>query len=224
MKLGIIPAGGKAIRWEGYPKELLAIGSAWTLLDRHILLQTRALADHVVIASSEEKKVLHEWWIEHRGWPDVSVEVAPSVMDSIKVAIAAGNEATNRYLFSMPDTYTDLPLFPESIDKPLVLGIFNAEHSDRYGMLRNGAILDKQEGLPGKAWGAFMFKEEVAQYWMENEFQDHTHMLNVAMENFEWETWDIDLYFDVESFQTYLNLLGGLHNAKKQSAVQSPSG
>ena len=213
MKIGIIPAGGKATRWNAFPKEMAPIGSTWTLLDRALLLHTRALADRVIIVSSEEKRVLHEWWVnDHKKWPNVIVMAADSIGESIRTAI--GTTACADWLFSMPDTYTDNPLFPEELKCPLMLGVFQTERSERFGMLRNNQIVDKQPGGPGIAWGAFMFNEHVARFWWENQFDDLTHMLNRAMEKFEWSTWEIKLYHDVASFQDYLELLGGLHAQK----------
>ena len=134
-------------------------------------------------------------------------------MGSIKAAIATTGKAD--WLFSMPDTYTDLPLFPETLSSPLVLGQFDTKYPERFGMIRDGQIVDKQEGSPGKAWGAFMFNADVAEFWTKNTFLDHTHMLNRAMDEFEWTTWDIGIYVDISSFMDYLNLLGGVYNAKE---------
>ena len=213
MKIGIIPAGGKATRWNSFPKELASIGATWTLLDRVLLLHTRALADRVIIMSSDEKRPLHQWWVnDHKKWPNVSVMAAESVAGAIKLAIDSNGEAD--WLFSMPDTYTDNPLFPEELDKPLMLGVFQTERPERFGMLRDGQIVDKQPGGPGIAWGAFMFNKDVASFWRDNTFLDHTHMLNRALEEFEWSTWEIKLYHDVASFQDYLELLGGMYAEK----------
>ena len=223
MKTGILPAGGKSIRWDAYPKEFLPIGSAWTLLDRHLLLQTRALVDRVMLISSPEKLALHQWWIKHRGWPDVTIITANSVMHSILMG-TLGMSKGDEFIFSMPDTYTDMPLFPEVIEKPLMLGVFETDESQRFGMVRGNAIVDKKEGKPGEAWGAFMFNDEVAAYWKQGRFKNHTTMLSAAMKKFEWGTWEIELYHDVADFHEYLKLLGGLHNAKKQSAIRSPGG
>ena len=213
-KFGIIPAGGKATRWNGYPKELLTIGSAWTLLDRMLLLQTRSLTDGIIIVSSDEKYDLHKWWVQdHRKWPLVTIVKADSVMDSITSAISTKGKAD--WVFGMPDTYTDIPLYPEVIEKPLMLGLFQTDAPERFGVIREDQIVDKQEGNDGQAWGAFMFNAEVAEFWTEGTFLDHTHMLNMAMQEFEWGSWEIESYWDVASFVDYLALLGGIYNAKK---------
>jgi len=77
MKVGIIPAGGKATRWDGFPKEMLSTVGQWTLLDRTILMHTRALVDRVVVVSSPEKYDLHKWWLgDRRKWPNVGIAVS----------------------------------------------------------------------------------------------------------------------------------------------------
>jgi hypothetical protein len=208
-KIGIMPAGGKARRWNGYPKEMLPIGASWTLLDRMILLQQRALVDQIYLVSSQAKYDLHKWWInDHRKWPNVSILLADSVQDSILNGINANGEAD--FIFSMPDTLTDIPLFPEELEAPLVLGAFHTTQSHRFGMIRGDGIVDKEEGPDGEAWGAFMFNNEVARFWRRNApFVDHTAMLNAAMNAYDWTTWRIEKYLDVASFKDYLKVFGG---------------
>jgi len=208
MKIGIIPAGGKATRWGGFPKELLPTNASWTLLDRMFMLQTRALVDRVMLVSSKDKYLLHKWYVEDkRGWPNASIILADSVKDSIIHAINAVGDAD--FIFSMPDTITDIPLFPETIDAPLMLGLFETELSDRFGMIRDGQIVDKQDGPPGQAWGAFMFTNEVARFWrrVEKDCEDHTELLNAAMKEFKGGSWTINMYHDIASFNDYLRML-----------------
>ena len=206
-KIGIIPCGGKSRRWNVYPKEMLPLNSNWNLLDRAILLQQRALADVVYLVSSKEKYELHKWWIEHRKWPNVVITLADSVANSICNTIDAVGEA--EFLFSMPDTRTDIPLFPEEFTAPLVLGLFETDMPEKFGMVRGNSIVDKQPGAPGHAWGAFMFTDRVAKFWTSNGFDDLTDMLNGAMEEFEHDSWLIQHYRDVASFKDYLAVFGG---------------
>lgn len=214
MKCGIIPAGGKATRWGGFPKEFLPTGNSWTLLEKMFLLQQRALVDRIYLVSSQEKEPLHRWWLESRGWPNISILLADSVKDAILVALTANGPAD--YIFSMPDTWTDIPLFPETLDKPLMLGIFSTNQSERFGMLRDDVIVDKQQGEPGMAWGAFMFNEDVAKMWLrkQNSYTDHTEMLNAALSEFDWGTWQINTYRDIASYYDYLRLLEEIYAEK----------
>lgn len=214
MKIGIIPAGGKSERWNGFPKEMMPTGNSWTLLDRMILLQTRALVDKVVIVSSTEKFALHEWWIdEHKKWPGVDIAVADSIMDAIQTVIRGPWKLTEG-IFGMPDTYSDNPMFPELHD-PLELGLFKTKLSHRFGMLRGDQIVDKEAGEPGRAWGAFMFNEDVAKFWVSREFEDHTDMLNQAMRKFNYGSWTLNQYVDIASYQDYVNMLRGMNHAEE---------
>ena len=224
MKTGIIPAGGLAQRWDGFPKELLNVGSAWTLLDRMLLLQTRALTDNVVIVSSEAKYDLHKWWVhDHRKWPLVTIlKSRGGVMPAIKAAIASNGKSD--WVFGFPDTYTDIPLYPEEIEKPLMLGVFETNRPERFGMVRGDKIVDKEPGPDGEAYGAFMFNSDVADFWTRGKFDDHTDMLSKTMKKFEWGTWPIEIYHDVATMADYLDLLGGLYNAKEQRPDSSPHG
>jgi len=184
------------------------MSSNWNFLDRAILLQQRALTDVVYLVSSEEKYDLHKWWVEkHRKWPNVVITLADSVANSICNTIDAVGEA--EFLFSMPDTRTDIPLFPEEFTAPLVLGLFETDMPERFGMVRGDRIIDKQPGASGHAWGAFMFTDSVAKFWTSNKFDDHTDMLNGAMEEFDHDSWLIQHYHDVASFRDYLAVFGG---------------
>ena len=208
MKCGILPAGGKSKRWDGFPKEMLpSYSGSWTLLDRMILLQQRALVDLVYLMSSEDKYDLHRWWIEDkRKWPNVPILLAGSIRDAILGAINANGRAD--WVFSMPDTVTDIPLFPEELESPLVLGLFDTDEPERFGVIRDGYIVDKKMGDDGKAWGAFMFSADVAQFWLDNKLEDHTAMLNAAIEEFGFTSWDIHVYRDIASYIDYIKFLG----------------
>jgi len=144
------------------------------------------------------------------------------VLGAIRAAISTGG--SDDWIFSMPDTYTDNPLFPEELTDPLELGLFKTENSERFGMLRGThnnddiRIVDKEEGPPGKAWGAFMFNKDVAKLFMNNAYGDHTEALNAAIREFNWGSWPMEIYRDIASFRDYLELLGDLY-AEKHSTV-----
>jgi len=217
MKIGILPVGGESARWSGFPKELLPLGNAWTLLDRALLTQTRALVDHVFLVSSPAKYDLHYWWVkDHMKWPNVDVLLADSVKDAILIVLK--RQPADEYIFGFPDVYSDNPLYPEELTDPLEMGLFRTDASEKMGMMRGDLetahIVDKQPGPPGKAYGAFMFDRKVAQFWLGHEFEDHTDMLNQALAVFDWGSWPIETYVDVASFNDYLGLLGGTY-AKK---------
>ena len=213
MKIGILPVGGESARWDGFPKEWAPIGNTWTLLDRAILTQTRALVDHVFLVSSPAKYDLHYWWVkDHKKWPNVDVLLADSVKDAILVVLK--RQPADEYIFGFPDVYADNPLYPEELHDPLEIGLFKTDLSGQFGMLREGQIVDKEPGPPGKAYGAFMFDRKVAQFWLGHEFEDHTDMLNQALAIFDWGSWPIETYVDIASFNDYLGLLGGTY-AKK---------
>jgi len=110
----------------------------------------------------------------------------------------------------MPDTY-----IPDKLDIPdgdFVMGLFQTNQPERFGVVFDGQIYDKSDLFTDTsqlAWGFLSWSKRVADYWIENldSIQNHTQAFNMAMKRFGYNTFYLDYYYDVSCFEDYKRLL-----------------
>lgn len=213
MALGIIPAAGKAVRWDGYYKELLPIGNGATLLDRCIISMIDR-TDQIVIITTEEKIGLHAHYTKKYRGVTFSIQKDDNdIMGAIQAVLPFCHYDN---LFAMPDTYYPINIFNTFLmTYDLELGVFETREPERFGVLYDGVIINKDPMLKGKklkAWGVFSFSKKLATSWIEEDVTDYTRALNVVSihpEKFTVGTVDMEYYYDIQNFHSYFKFLSG---------------
>ena len=205
MRLGVLPAAGRSQRWGGYPKELLPISSREDFLSRAVSSLQLSGCHVIVVITSPSKIPLHTHHL--RGLPNVVFAIQKG--DELWGAMATAIEIpSDEYFFMMPDTYLPERPFPRSLGKDLSMGLFETVEPERFGMLREGRIVDKEPwDSAGLAWGVLAWKKSVAQYWQEREYSSHTDALNDAIRTFGYGQWVLEYYYDIGTMQHYADFL-----------------
>jgi len=209
MILGIIPAGGKARRWDGYPKELLPSANGVTLLDRTVAAMNRGNADHVMLITNQEKVQMHVYQLGDK--VSYHIKSDENLWDSITKSFIY---RADWYLFAMPDTYYPKDIFtnPKMRERNFGLGVFDTYTPDRFGVLINGKIRDKEYlsgALPFEAWGTLNWSSAVVNYWISHldEINSFTDALNLAIKKFSYHTCRMDYYFDMADWRKYADFV-----------------
>lgn len=205
MRLGILPAAGKAERWGGYPKELLPISETDTLMSRAVQSLKECGCDSVLVVTNPGKIQLHAYHL--KDWDPIHfvIQQGRELWGAVTTAIQM---PVDEYYFMMPDTYLPQLPFPQSVKADLCLGLFSTNEPERFGVLRADQLVDKQAGpIPCLAWGVLAWRRSVAEFWRSRQFASHTDAINSAIRAFGYSTWHLDYYYDMGSMDYYRDFL-----------------
>ena len=200
--LGILPAAGKATRFNGYFKELLPIGNITILEQAAGVLGS--LCDEVLLVSSREKISEHVRVMGH----SVKYAIQQGDNDIWSAIVESFFIEAKRYYFMMPDCVVSTFPVIEGID--FVLGTFVTMDPGRFGVLRDGVIVNKDadQAVPVRAWGVLSWTRAVVEFWKGGpDVLDYTDAFNQAMAAFGFETFELDYYYDMASFDDYVRYL-----------------
>lgn len=205
LRIGLIPAAGKGVRFGGAYKELLPISRSMTLLDSTVDAMKQGKAQPLVISSSE-KIATHAIMR-----PELTYTLQTAGMD-IWGAMLAGITRTDadEYLFGMPDTLYNENAFDREMVYPFMIGTFETDMPERYGMIREGQVVNKQQGEPGIAWGVLMWTRDCADLWRRNAYmiETYTEAINLALTAYGLYTFRLDYYIDISCFDDYQRTIG----------------
>lgn len=208
MKVGIIPAAGKAERFGGIFKELLPARDGVSFIN-HAVDRLRLVCDLVVVVTNKDKAQSHIQNI--KGVIFIEQDNELNLLGAVQSALKIEAE---RYFFTMPDTYMRRDVF---IDAPLMglsLGIFQTYNPERFGCLVDGLIIDKSPHIesPAPAWGVLSWRGE----WRSNFFytDNFTNAINGIIKATGVSTWDIGYYSDMATVKDYIEYMTGEANAQ----------
>lgn len=216
-RLGIVPAAGKAERFEGQFKELLPIqktgktGGQYSLIKKVIKALKDGGANRVLVVSNLQKISTHT---SHLSDSDVYYAIQKGEQDAWSAIVESFAMAGDLNFYAMPDTCFPFTAFQRQFTKDFTLGVFYTGRPERFGvLLDDGLIHDKQADLPPgdyQAWGVLTWSKRVVEFWQDlmNEIESHTQAFNLAMQNFEWETFVLPFYYDIATFEDYRRLIG----------------
>lgn len=219
MRLGIIPAAGKADRWGGYPKELLPISNDHTFLSRAVDSLLMCGCDLVMVVTNPAKIHLHAYHL--RNWENVlfSIQQGDEMWAAVMTAM---DTPANEYYFMMPDTYLPERPFPQSMEMDFGIGVFLTEQPERFGVIRGKRIVNKQSSeMPGLAWGVLAWKKTVADFWKTKSFSDYTSAINGAIREFSFGQWHLAYYYDIGSMDHYSEFLLAQNEIRNVPDVES---
>lgn len=203
-RLGIIPAAGKAERFGGYPKELLLGPDGQALLLR--TYKTMKSCDAVVVITRPDRVAMHmeilpdAIFLQQRGF---------DLWGAVKTALKLW---AVDYVMAMPDTFYPDSVFERPSEDNLILGLFETDTPERFGVYSDHQIQDKDETLKGttqKAWGVLMWNDDIAEVWRNNHYSSFDKALNKILKYGRHSTFNMDYYFDTATFSDYKGLICG---------------
>lgn len=199
-RLGVIPAAGKAERFGGVMKELLPARDGVSFL-RHAA--DRLPVDKVLIVTTPEKIGAHA-----REVPEALFTIQRTKADIWGAMLESTYIPANYYYFTMPDTYMPEDAFYNAPDCDFALGVFETNTPERFGVLCGDIVVNKQPcAVPAVAWGALVWSARVVKFWYQIKPETYTHAINLAINKFGLETWDIGQYHDNASMRDYMEFL-----------------
>lgn len=201
--LAIVPAGGKAVRFNGLPKELLPVSQDECALTRCV---SAFGTDGVLVFSNHDKYDLHKAALD--GMPGVRLVTWPCNGLAEVISLGINAQIADWYYFAMPDTVFPTDAFPEP-NHAVMCGTFLTDEPERFGMLRGDTLVDKEPGPPGFAWGAWIWSRVAAEFLADacDKFQDYTPALNALIAKFGMEQFPLRYYYDLASFKDYRKFL-----------------
>lgn len=204
-RLGIIPAAGKAERWNGMLKELMPTNNS-TFLDRVIAAMRAGRADAILLITNAQKAVMH---IQHLCNEPIYYAVQQGNQDAWSAICESIPLRSGMNLYAMPDTYFNTDIFSKMPEKDFNIGYFETQEAYRFGIITEHGIVDKQPFSGTKAWGVLSWSHRVAEYWKQNlnKIKTHTQAFNMALDNFEWSMTKLDYYYDIANFEYYKGLI-----------------
>lgn len=211
-KLGIIPAAGKATRFGGIVKELLPLPDGRSLLEHAV--SRLSFCDRVVVVTNHRKTEAHKRVLDD----DIILQdqIGYELWGAIQTVYQTFD--ADRYYMTMPDTWIDPSAFDEVPNNSFALGYFFTMTPERFGVLKDGYVVDKDEEAtrPAQAWGALAWDRHVCEIWDERKPENYTQAINLALSNVDWGTWQIGRYYDCANMQRYMELLDHLKGRKDE--------
>lgn len=216
MKIGIIPAAGKAERFGGVAKELLVTRDGITLLE-HAVNQL-SFCDQIIVITTQEKMLLHSAICGDR---DCVFTLQKG--DGFVSAIFSGLKYNaEKYFIVMPDTVFS-PSMAERIGEDADLwtmdfyvGIFYTRYARRFG-IKIGSLWQDKPNLPDidrpfyPAWGYFGLSGRMRERWMEmrdiNPSVDIPDLMTYASQNGNSGEYNIQSYHDMATIEDYKEYL-----------------
>ena len=204
FRLGLVPAAGTGSRWGGFYKELLPCGNGEWLLDRTLQVLKRGNADAALIVTSQDKLPALS---RHLADPPLPLYFAiqrghNDIWSAIEESFAIRADLT---LFAMPDTYLPLDAFGNSGHGHFGMGTFETNRPDRFGVLYNGRVVNKQQLPDGfyNAWGVLSWSGACVDFWRRHPPGGYTDAINLALGRYDPQLWQLAYYHDMASWADY---------------------
>ena len=203
MKIGIIPAAGRAERFGGTMKDLLPLGGQALIKRTYDILNKHC--DQIVIVTNEERIEYHAHVIGPGAVYLLQENKHADIFGAIHAAVKH-IDGEERYYFSMPDTVIPEDAFdtaPHGCD--FALGTFQTTRPERFGVIRDRQVVNKNRHLapPCTAWGVLVWSKYVAGMWKLQPDQTYTQAINGAMKHFGFMTFELKYYYDVANEEDY---------------------
>jgi len=200
VKIGIIPAAGKSIRFGRIPKELLPLPDGRALIDHAI--DRLSFCDRIVVITDSRKVAFHQAIVGGR--VTMTYQEGNEMLGAWMTACSL--YVGDRYYMTMPDTYIRADAFsgcPHDTD--FALGTFQTYEPERFGVLGEGGVIDKWEDapVPATAWGVLTWSRRVYELWESKRVWDYTTAINTGLGYAGLHTWDIGEYHDCANAMHY---------------------
>jgi hypothetical protein len=203
-RLGIIPAAGRATRFQGVMKEMLPTPIGPLILHACASMRVAKVNDILIVTNAEKIGALAGLL------PGCLFAIQRGSKDAWSAIVESFRFDAGRYFYAMPDTIIPPDVFDRVYYYDFMLGLFDCVQPSKFGVLRGNQIIDKQEGnLPCQAWGVAVWSCNVVNFWRSHidEIETHTQAFNMAMDKFGFDTFKLDYYYDCGTFEDYREVL-----------------
>lgn len=205
-KVGIIPAAGKASRFNGNFKELLPAPDGRPLIAHAV--ERLSFCDEVFVVTSLEKYPIHKMALGE------SVHYVPQTGHELWGAMRSGYRAVDSafYFMTMPDTYTSPDAFKPCLStihlSDFGMGLFTTNEPQRFGTVHNGYVCDKNPNVPvpARAWGVLAWSQKTACLWESLVLENYTRAINYGL-GINYCVWSIPYYYDCGDIDSYIDFL-----------------
>lgn len=210
----ILPAGGRAERFDGIYKELLPIGQGDFLLSAAIRRGQALGSDRTLVLSSADKVATHARFLaRHAAGFAVNLMVRSETDDhlwaALKRVIPRGEDA----LLVLPDTtWTCTERIPEGAE--IAFGVFRTDEPWRFSLVQGDRIVTKPADAVGtfEAWGCVWWSARVARFWEREEarrgpYPEYDRAFEAAMREFGYGTFRIENYSDLGTWSAYASFV-----------------
>ncbi len=211
--LGIIPAGGMASRWYGHYKELLPVADNEWIIDRAFFGLLGAGVKEICVVTSLTKIQVLTTHLQAPKYADTCVyyKIQTAQKQGLWGAIKLAYDPKQDYFFmAMPDTYLPKEVFFEvDTTKPLNMGVFDTRNPERFGVVLDNKILDKQLLPPGdyQAWGVLAWSKTTFEMWLESGLETMDQLLTLSLQTTPVNTFPLPYYYDFARFEDYYQWL-----------------
>jgi hypothetical protein len=208
-KLGIIPAAGKASRFDNIYKEFLPHNQGQTMIQR--VASAMYNMDVIQVITNQEKIQFHA---NHLNKIDnVVFSLQKQNLDIWGAIIESFPLAARHNVFAMPDTCFPSKIIDDVIEDHFSIGYFETEKPERYGVLTENGIVNKTAMPPGKysAWGVLCWSAAVVDFWLKDidNIKTYTQAFNRAIDKFGFKLHKMDYYYDFASLKDYTDYMVG---------------
>jgi len=219
MKLGIVPAAGKAERWGGHIKELMPTGKGEAIIDFCMQALIPATDAILVVTSPEKLPVMAAHLAKHdHPIAYIMQSYVGDIWGAIRTAI---DFRADTYLFAMPDTVLAPSTFAHYPTYPFAMGLFKTNFPERFGVIANRRIVNKkplsffEKDPPYEAWGVLKWDAECVDYWLYADPLTYTEAFNSAIGQFGLSFWQIPLYYDMATHNDYLAYFAAIDKGER---------
>ncbi len=224
----IIPAGGKAVRFNGMLKDMLPIDDIGTTALEGTLDRAFSLYDtrQVILITNTAKWYLHDeftrMYIKKHNLPKnaINLLMKGNNVNTLWDAILQGLHSIPNGVpggLMLPDTITRFNVdhaLTNTINAGITFGLFDTYEPERFSVVEDNQIYTKVRkcytiacDTPYKAWGVVLWSAHahlvmMQHYWRETEYDV---VFSKIMADLGYNTFDLDYYYDIGTLEAYIN-------------------
>lgn len=220
----IIPAAGKATRFNGIHKELAPLPNGHTSLGHALDLALNSAAIDILILTHSSK-----WWLHHefiklyekqRGIKPglIRLEMQRDYTYDLWSAIIQGLHMMPELKpggLILPDTITDFnPEYAQTSHDGLSFGVFDTTEPHRFSIIENDEIITKPDYKPEgiyKAWGIVLWSAIAHKRLLEIDVTRYDDAFQQVMDRLGHETFPLEYYYDLGSVDKYIEYIADVN-------------
>lgn len=220
--VGILPASGHAVRWNGVFKELLPIGEDRYLCDYAIDAFTSAGVENIILITSPDKVQNHVRHFRKNKYRGLNFEYVmregEELHGALQTALKYSQYYKNTY-FAMPDTIIPEDAFVQlqlQRDVWFGMGLFETHTPERFSIVEGHTIYTKStqllhkevyrtKGDPYRAWGVIQWSKELVEQ-LRNAFMiydTYDKAFQSILEQYKVYHWHLSSYYDIADWKAY---------------------
>jgi hypothetical protein len=197
----LIPAGGRAARFNGLPKELFPIDRHGTPSLAATVATGRMLfpVGGVTVVTRADRIATHA-----RVCPTATfvIQGRKELWGAIRDGI---QDADGPVALMLPDTVLKIST-PPLLTHPLEFGVFQTNTPERFSTFKRGRLVTKGPNvLPALAWGVVRWNREVTAFLKTLNVDTYDEAFNAAIKKFDMSHFLLSSFHDIGTPESYWN-------------------